>query len=126
MNDRLARRRAFRFGHLGETLAAWTLRLKGYRILASRFKTPVGEIDLVARRGNVLVFVEVKSRRAAGVGDQPVSSKQQQRITRAALAFVQQNQTFADHDMRFDLVLVHPWALPRQIRGAWRAESHQL
>ena len=126
MNDRIGRRRAFRFGHLGETMAAWALRLKGYRILASRFKTPVGEIDLVACRSNVLVFVEVKSRRAQGVVDQPVSPKQQQRITRAALAFIQQNQAFAEHDMRFDLVLVRPWALPRQIRGAWRAESHQL
>jgi len=126
MNDRLARRRAFRFGHLGETVAAWSLRLKGYRILASRFKTPVGEIDLVACRSNVLIFVEVKSRRAQGLGDLPVSIKQQKRIARAALAFVQQNQAFADHEVRFDLVLVHPWTLPRQIRAAWRVESRQL
>ena len=126
MTDQSARRRAFRFGRLGETMAAWALRLKGYRILASRFKTPVGEIDLVACRSSVLVFVEVKSRRGQGVGEQPVSPKQQRRITRAAQAFVQQNQTFADYDMRFDLVLVRPWALPRQIRGAWRMESQQL
>jgi len=126
MNSQVARRQAFRFGHLGETVAAWALRLKGYRILASRFKTPVGEIDLVACRGSVLVFVEVKSRRGQGVSDQPISPKQQQRIARAALAFVQQNQAFASHDMRFDLVLVRSWALPRQIEGAWRIESHQL
>ena len=122
MTDRTARRQAFRFGHLGETVAAWALRLKGYRILASRFKTPVGEIDLVACRGGTLVFVEVKSRRMQGVGEQPVSPKQQRRISRAALAFIQQNQTLASHDIRFDLMLVRPWALPQQIRGAWRGD----
>ena len=121
MSDTSARRRAFRFGHLGETVAAWALRLKGYRIVASRFKAPVGEIDLIACRGNLLVFVEVKSRRARKDGDPPVSHHQQQRISRAALAFVQQNQSFAGHDMRFDLMLVQPWALPVQIKDAWRA-----
>jgi len=120
MSDRTTRRRAFRFGHLGETIAAWTLRLKGYRILARRFKTPVGEIDLVASRGRLLIFVEVKSRHGQGDGAQPISPKQQQRITRAALAFVQQNQIFAHHDMRFDLMLVRPWAIPLHIKDAWR------
>ncbi len=117
------RQRAWRFGHLGETMAAWTLRLKGYRILASRFKTPVGEIDLICRRGKLVVFVEVKARRQQVTDDPPVSKKQQRRILHAAEAFIQRNPALADHDMRFDLMLVRPWAWPVQIRDAWRKEG---
>jgi hypothetical protein len=57
------RRRAYRFGHWAETLCVWWLRLGGYRVLARRYKTPVGEIDIVARRGAALAFIEVKARR---------------------------------------------------------------
>jgi len=123
MNALATRRRAFWFGQRGEMIAAWALRLKGYRIVASRFKTPVGEIDLVARRHNLLVFVEVKSRRGRGGMDRPISHRQQQRIIRAASAFVQQNPAFAKHDMRFDLMIIRPWRFPRHIRGAWRQGS---
>jgi putative endonuclease len=117
---RQARQKAWRFGQLGETIACWMLRLKGYRILATRFKVPVGEVDIIAKRGDLLVFVEVKSRRARGPVEQPVSPKQQKRITRAARAYVQHNQALAGHDMRFDLILVRRWALPLHIMGAWR------
>ena len=117
------RQRAWRFGHVGETMAAWALRLKGYRVLATRFKTPVGEIDLICRRGKRLVFVEVKARRRQESDDLPVTRKQQRRIAHAALAFVQRNPALADHYMRFDLVLVRPWAWPTQIEDVWRAES---
>jgi len=57
-----ARVAAFRTGLSAEARAAAYLMAKGYRILAKRFRTPVGEIDLVARRRNVVVFVEVKAR----------------------------------------------------------------
>ena len=56
------RRKAWKFDRFAEGLSAWGLRLKGYRILARGFRVPVGEIDIIARRGRVLVFVEVKAR----------------------------------------------------------------
>jgi putative endonuclease len=63
MTTRIERgRKAYRLGHLAETRCVWYLRLKGYRILSRRFKTPVGEIDIVARHRGTLVFVEVKAR----------------------------------------------------------------
>ena len=67
-DDRRARRTAYLFGQKAETLAALWLRLKGYRILARRFRAPPGEIDLVARRGRVLALVEVKARADLAAG----------------------------------------------------------
>jgi putative endonuclease len=120
VSSRHARRNAWKFGHFGETIARWYLRFKGYRILASRYKTPVGEIDLIACRASVLVFIEVKARRHQGTLDQPVSPKQRQRIGRTALVFLQNHPEFADFDMRFDLVLVRSWSMPLHIQTAWR------
>ena len=66
------RQRAFRAGRAAETLCCWALRLKGYRILARNWKTPVGEADIVARRGRVLAFIEVKARASHGAGIEAV------------------------------------------------------
>ncbi len=82
------RRRAWAFGGLAENLCAWHLRFRGYRILARRFRTPVGELDIVARRGSTLAVVEVKARADAITARDSLSSRQQGRIIRAAEAFI--------------------------------------
>jgi len=107
-------------GRRAEIMSAWLLRLKGYRVLAQRFKTPVGEIDLIARRASVIAFIEVKARPSAAAALESVSARQRRRIARAALMFLQKRPDLAADQMRFDLILVTPGQLPRHIVDAWR------
>lgn len=116
-----AKRRAWRFGRAAEALAAGWLRLKGYRVLARDYRTPVGEVDIVARRGRTLAFVEVKAR-GDGVDPGP-DRRQRRRIARAAEAFRAAHPGLADLDVRFDLVLVRPGSPPAHRPGAWRTDD---
>lgn len=108
------------FGRRGEMLAAWFLRLKGYRILASRFKTPAGEIDLVARRFGTLVFVEVKARRSGSVDDAWFAVNDR-RISRAADYFLARHPRYANTDMRYDVIFLAPMTWPRHVVNAFDA-----
>lgn len=94
-------------GLRAEKMAAWFLRVKGYRILARRYKTPVGEIDLIAARGKTMVFIEVKSRTTMTRALESVRPQQAARIIRAAEYYmaVQRQQNIA---LRFDVIAVHP------------------
>lgn len=118
---RPARRHAERGGRRAEALAALYLRLKGYGVLARRFKTPVGEIDLVMRRGTAIVFVEVKARRAAGLEGEALESVNQRRITRAAQYFIARNERLAMAPMRFDVIFLAPFTWPRHVKNAFPA-----
>ena len=117
------RRRAHRRGLHGETLAVWVLRLKGYRILARRLRSAVGEIDIVAARGGTVAVIEVKARPDAAAAAEAVGPRQRARIARAARLFLAARPEFARHDVRFDLMLVSPGRWPRHIRDAWRAHG---
>ena len=120
---RRRRRRTRRFGRLAESLCAWHLRLRGYRIVARGFRSAVGEIDIVARRGGVLAVVEVKGREDLGVAAESLGRRQRRRIARAAEAFVKARPGYAVLDLRFDVMLVGPWGLPRHLTGAWRGDD---
>lgn len=109
---------AFRAGQSAEFVAALYLRLKGYRILESRLRTPVGEIDLVARKGRTLIFAEVKWRPTRADGAMAIAPRQRERIRRAASWYLVR-QGCLDMQCRFDVVLVVPWRLPGHIRNAW-------
>lgn len=114
------RRAAARRGGRAETMAAWWLRLRGYRILARGFRAPVGEIDLIAKRGRVLAMVEVKARPTLDEARQAISPRQRDRIARAALAFVQRHPVLRRLSLRYDALLLVPGRWPRHIRDAWR------
>lgn len=114
------KREARRYGRFAEWLAAWHLRFKGYRILARGFRVAMGEIDIVARRGRLLVFVEVKARRDLAAAAAAVGPRQAGRVARAAQAFLQSRPGLAGLDQRFDVVLVRPWRPPLHIADAWR------
>lgn len=114
-----ARRRAERAGQQGETLALWWLRLRGWRLVARGFRAPVGEIDLVVRRGRVLALVEVKRRDTLAAAAEAIRRQQQARIARAAEAFLQRRPDLASLTLRFDAVLLAPGHRPRHIIGAW-------
>ena len=115
------RRIAFRFGLSAESRAAAYLIAKGYRILFRRFKTPVGEIDIVARRRGVLVFVEVKARDRLDDAAEAIGKRQQSRIIAAAEFWLAGHPRDAASDMRFDVVLVAPGRLPVHLIGAFDA-----
>ena len=112
---------AFRLGLTAETRAAAWLMAKGFRIVARRWRSPVGEIDLVARRGRLLVFVEVKARAQLDDAAEAVTERQQRRIAAAAAAWLARNGRDAECDIRFDAILVAPWRLPRHIPAAFEA-----
>ena len=109
---------AYRAGWRAETCCAWALRLKGYRVLARRARTPVGEIDILVARGRVLVAVEVKARMDLRDAAEALSPRQRARIARAATLLAAQ-RGLADHDLRFDLMLARPWRWPVHIVNAW-------
>lgn len=121
MKDKKAK--SYSFGLRAESFAAWGLRLRGYKILASRYKTPVGEIDLVARRKNTLIFIEVKARRDLSTALQAVTPRMQIRIGRAANYFIAQHRRLAGLDMRFDLIAVAPPFYWRHLDNAWSAAA---
>ncbi|MEM6834494.1 MAG: YraN family protein [Sphingomonadales bacterium] len=112
------RQRRERKGRRAETLAAWYLRLKGYAIIEHRYKSPVGEIDLIARRGNTLVFVEVKARKTVDLALEAITPHQQTRILRAAHYFISQNPAFAHAEQRVDALCL--------AAGRWPVHMHDI
>jgi putative endonuclease len=119
--DNAERRIAFRFGLSAESRAATFLVAKGYRILARRFRTPLGEIDIVALRRGVLVFVEVKARDNFDDAAEAIGKRQQNRIIGAAQMWLAAHPEDAMRDMRFDAILVIPGRLPRHLPAAFDA-----
>ena len=118
-----ARRAAERRGRGAEAMAAWLLRLKGYRILARDLRTPVGEVDLIARRGRVLALIEVKTRATRAEAAAAISPRQRQRIARAGEAFLARRPDLASLDLRFDALLLTPGRWPHHVVDAWRLED---
>ena len=116
--DRIA---AFRLGLSAESRAAMFLIAKGYRIAMRRWKTPLGEIDIIARRRDVLVFVEVKARASLDDAAFAVTPRQQMRIVNAAQAWLVAHPEHAEFELRFDVVLIAPRHLPRHLLAAFDA-----
>jgi putative endonuclease len=114
---------AFRTGLSAEARAAAYLMAKGYRILARRFRTPYGEIDLVARRRNLIAFVEVKARATLDDAAYAVTPRQQRRIIDAAQAWLMTHPEHAEFDLRFDAMLIAPRHLPRHLLAAFDAST---
>ncbi|MEK7820397.1 MAG: YraN family protein [Pseudomonadota bacterium] len=120
------RRRSWAKGLAAETAAALWLMLKGYRVLGRRVRgapgSGVGEIDLIARRGRTLAFIEVKTRPDLDAAAFAIGPEQRRRIARAAEAFLAARPDLSGLDIRFDAVLVAPRRLPRHWPGAWTAD----
>lgn len=119
------RRAAYRRGRRAEWRAALLLRAKGYRIIARGYRCHAGEIDIIARRGRVLVAVEVKARPTMADAAEAINHRQRSRIARALSDFVSRNHDHAGCDIRFDAVLLAPQRWPRHIADAWRPASRE-
>ena len=113
------RQAAFQLGLSAESRAAALLVAKGFRILGRRWKSPVGEIDIIARRRQLLVFVEVKARGRLDDAAEAVTPRQRQRIAAAADARLAATGAHNFRDIRFDTILVAPRKMPRHIPGAF-------
>lgn len=110
-------------GRSAEALATFWLRLRGYRVLRRRLKTPLGEIDIVARRGSVLAIIEVKARGNLPAGLQALTAAQRRRIERATAWLLANGFGDTRSTVRFDLMVVRPFRLPVHVTNAWTPAS---
>jgi len=115
-----SRRAAYRHGHFAEALAAALLLAKGFRLLACRYKTPLGEIDLIVKRGRVIAFVEVKARAFERDALESVGRAEERRMADAADLWLARHPDAAGLDLRYDMVVVAPWRLPKHLPDAFR------
>jgi len=114
------KKRSYYFGIIAEKIVALWLICCGWKIAAQRYKTPAGEVDLIAIKKRQIVFIEIKARKKpSDDGTLPLTTYQQQRICRAASIFIAKHQQLRDYDMRFDLILVYTTRIPKRIRNAW-------
>ncbi|CAM5519186.1 putative endonuclease [Aquamicrobium terrae] len=120
MADAAARRRkSYRRGHRGEWLAALALTAKGYRILARRYRTKLGEIDLIARRGDLVLMVEVKARRSLVEAMEAIGRESERRIEGAADIWLSRQPDYGRLSVRFDMVAVLPWRWPVHVQNVF-------
>ena len=108
-------------GHRGEALAALFLRLKLYRIIQTRYKTPMGEIDLIAERWGTTVFVEVKARHQKSGYAEALEAVNTSRIARAAQYWLAKHPAQAETPFRFDVIFLAPRSWPRHVVNAFDA-----
>lgn len=114
----MKRQRAEQRGRRAETIAAWYLRLKGWRIVDRRVRTPVGEVDIVARRFGTTAFVEVKARTTAAELDFAIDRHRLRRVA-AAASMLAARRAFPQGDIRIDVILVAPGRLPKHLQNVW-------
>ena len=121
--EHVRRRRAVWRGALAEWLAMLWLRGKGYRILARRWRKAGGEVDVIAQRGALVIFVEVKLRPSLAEAAHALTPRQWQRTARAARFWQMQQPQAASCSWRYDAVLLAPWRLPQHLEGAWEERT---
>jgi putative endonuclease len=117
------RRKAYRRGHHGEWLAALALMLKGYRILARRYRTRLGEIDLIARRGDLILIVEVKARRSLVEAMEAIARESERRIEGAADLWLARQPDYGRLSVRFDMVAVLPRRWPVHVENIFQGRN---
>ena len=114
------RREAYRHGHVAEAAAMLFLLAKGFRPIARRYKTPLGEVDLIVKRGRLIAFVEVKARALERDALESVGPASEKRIVDAADLWLAKHPAAAGYDFRYDMVVLVPWRLPRHVPDAFR------
>lgn len=113
------KKQTYQFGILAEKITMCFLRLKGYKILFWRYKTFFGEIDIIAKKGKMIVIVEVKARKSQSTIEEVLHPKQVERIKRATEFFLLKNPQFRGYPIRFDFLLVNKFLLPKHYKNFW-------
>lgn len=109
----------YQFGIIAERIAMIFLILKGYKILAQRYKNHFGEIDIIARKSRVVIFVEVKARKTKAIIEEVLRPNQLARIKRSAEIFIAQNPQFHNHNLRFDFIEIGKNFWPKHQKNFW-------
>lgn len=112
------KRQRYYFGFVAEIIASWYLRFKFYKIISRRFRSPFGEIDLVAQKNNQIIFFEVKARKDTSLMDF-ISKRQQQRITKTAEFFLIRNPKYQVYQIRFDVIIMDRFFWPKHFKSYW-------
>jgi putative endonuclease len=113
------RLRANAFGLRAETLAVYYLRCKGWRVLATRYKVPGGEIDIIARRGSLVIFVEVKARSTLALAGESITAQKHRRISHAVRLWLSRNPWAMDRTLRGDAIFFAPRTWPSHVPDAF-------
>lgn len=111
------KKQTHQFGILAEKIAMIFLRFKGYQILEWRYKTPFGEIDIIAKKSRVVIAIEVKARKSKFLIEEVLHPKQIERVKRAAEFFISKNSQFQKYDLRFDFIEVGRFLIPKHHRN---------
>lgn len=114
-----AKQAAHQRGHKSESFAAFALRLKGWRIIAKRYRSPLGEIDLIARKADLIAMIEVKARTTLKEAMESVTPAAQKRIMGSADLWLSRQKDAAKLSVRFDIIAVLPWRWPVHIERAF-------
>ena len=104
-------------GYFGEFIATVLLWCKGYRILKHRYKLSGGEIDIIAKRGNKISFIEVKTRKSEEKCQIAITPWQLRRIRNASQFFLKNNPKYLHCDLSYDVIFVVDWHLPQHIEN---------
>jgi putative endonuclease len=113
------RKKALRRGHVSEYFAAFALMLRGYRIVAMRYRVKSGEIDIIARKGDVISFVEVKARATTEASVFAVDGSTQNRIRNASTFWLSTRKDAGSLSYSYDIVAVRPWRWPIHLKDAF-------
>ena len=112
------KRRIYYFGFIAEIIASCYLRFKFYQIIARRFKSPFGEIDIIAKKSNKLIFIEIKARRDTSLMDF-ISKRQQNRINKAAEYFLISHPKYQTYQINFDAIIMNKFFWPKHFKNYW-------
>jgi putative endonuclease len=109
---------SYYFGLIAELFSSLYLQCKLYTIISRRFKSPFGEIDIIAKKGNSIIFIEIKARKDTSLMDF-ISKRQQQRINQAAQYFLLKNKKYQAHNLRFDAIIMNRYFWPKHFKNYW-------
>ncbi len=109
---------SYRFGIFAENIAIWYLRCKLYNIIAHRYKSPFGEIDIIAKKGKEIIFIEIKARKDL-THFELISKRQKVRIIKAAEFFLLTRPKFNNYNLRFDAIFLGKNLLPIHFKNYW-------
>lgn len=118
MSPRNHKETTYDWGIKAEKMAALYLKTKGYQILEERYKTSYGEIDIIARKKNLIAFIEVKARQTKEQALESITARMRKRISDSALYYISQSEA-GDDDYRFDVITVSPPFSIEHLEHAW-------
>lgn len=109
----------FYYGLWAEYLVIFIYLMNFHNIISRRMRNYAGEIDIIAQKNNVIIFIEVKARSYKKLENEVLRSKQRNKIKKAAAVFISNNSRFVNHNLRFDLVIIKNYCFPVIIKNAW-------